>query len=92
MEERQSFVDFEDDSGEFYESLTSVADVLAFWDQAAYIDSFAEIDGQLIREYISQRGPMKVIMGPHFIIVFDNEPDETLVIYYIQRTSFLRPR
>ena len=92
MEEQQSFVDFEDESGEFYDSLTSVADVLGFWEQVAYLDDYGEIDGRLIREYASHRGPMKVVMGPYFVIVFDNDPDGTLIIYHIQRASYLRPR
>ena len=92
MEEQQSFVDFEEDSGEFYDSLISVADVLAFWEQATYVAEFGEIDGRLIREYPATSGPMKVIMGPYFVIVFENAPGGTLVIYRIQRSSFLRPR
>ena len=33
---------------------------------------------------------MKVVMGPYFVMVFDDEPDGTLVIYHIQRASYLR--
>jgi hypothetical protein len=31
---------------------------------------------------------MMAIMGPHFIIVFDKEPNGALVIYHIRRPSF----
>ena len=92
MEEQQSFVDFEENSGEFYDSLVSVTDVLAFWEQMAYIGESGEIDGQIIREYPFHSSPMKVIMRPYFIIGFDDNPDGTLVIYRIQRPSFLPPR
>ena len=92
LEEQQSFADFSQAAGTFYESLTDVASVLELWGQLAYVADSGEIDGELVREYIGDDGPVKVIMGPSFIIVFDNEPDETLVIHHIQRTSFLRPR
>ena len=92
MEEQQSFVDFEDATRDFYESLTSVDDVLNFWEQIAYIGNSGEVDGRTIREYISHRGPMKAVMGLYFIIAFDNDPNGTLVVYHIQRSSFLRSR
>ena len=58
----------------------------------AYIADSGEIDGDLIREYIGDGGPAKVVMGPPFIIVFDNTLSGRLLIFYIQRPSFLRLR
>ena len=35
---------------------------------------------------------MKVILGPPFIIVFDNTLSGRMAVYHIQRPSFRRPR
>ena len=92
MEEQQSFADFSQIAREFYDSLVDVVSVVELWEQLAYIADSGEIDGELIREYISDDGPVKVIMGPPFVIVFDNTLSGRLPVFYIQRSSFLRPR
>ena len=92
MEEQQSFADFSQAAGEFYDSLTDAISVLELWEQLAYIADSGEIDGEFIREYIGDDGPAKVVMGPPFIIVFDNVLSGRLLVIHIQRPSFLRPR
>ena len=92
MAEQQSFARFAEEPGEFYDSLTSVADVVRFWEQIYYIADFGDIDGELIREADTEIGPAKLIAGPHFLIVFDNDTDGSVLIFHIQRPSFLRPR
>ena len=92
LEEQRGFADFVQSARRFYESLTDVFGVVELWEQLAYIADYGEIDGELIREYISDDGPMKVIMGPPFIIVFDNTLSGRMAVYHIQRPSFRRPR
>ena len=92
LEEQQSFANFEDAAREFYDSLADMVSVMELWEQLAYIADSGEIDGETVREYISDIGPMKVVTGPYFIIVFDDNPDGMLDVYHIQRPSFLRPR
>ena len=91
LEEQQSFADFSQAAREFYDSLTDIVSVLELWERLAYIADSSEIDGELIREYVTDDGPAKVIMGPPFIIVFDNTLSGRLWVLYIQRASFLRP-
>ena len=92
LEEQRGFADFVQPARRFYESLTDVGGVVELWEQLAYIADYGEIDGELIREYISDGGPMKVIMGPPVIIVFDNSLSSRMAVYHIQRPSFRRPR
>ena len=92
MAEQQSFARFAEESGEFYDSLTSVPDVVGFWEQVSYIADSGDVDGVLIRAADTEIGPAKLIAGPHFLIVFDNDTDGSVLIYHIQRPSFLRPR
>lgn len=88
MEEQQSFADFSQTAREFYDSLTDVISVVELWEQLTYIADSGEIDGELIREYIGDDGPAKVITGPPFIIVFDNTLSHPLLVFHIQRSSF----
>ena len=90
MQEQQSFVDFSQAAREFYDSLTDIVSVVSLWEQLAHIADSGEIDDELIREYITDEGSVKVIMGPSFIIVFDNTLSGRLPVFYIQRASFLR--
>ena len=90
MEEQQSFADFGQTAGEFCDSLTDAISVLELWEQLAYIADSGEIDGELIREYIGDDGPAKVVMGPPFVIVFDNTLSGRLLVFHIQRSSFRR--
>lgn len=90
MEEQQSFAEFSQAAREYYDSLTDVVSVVELWGQLDYIADNNEIDGELIREYFAEDGPMKVIMGPPFIIVFDNTLSDRLLVFYIQHPSYLR--
>lgn len=91
MEEQRSFAELSQAAREFYDSLTDIASVLRFWEQLAYVADFGEVDGDLIREYAAVDRPLKVIMGPPFIIVFDNYADGRLMVFHIQWASFRRP-
>lgn len=88
MEEQQTFAEFSQIAREFYDSLTDVISVLELWEQLAYIADSGGIDGELIREYIGDDGPAKVVMGPPFIIIFDNTLSGRLLVFHIQRSSF----
>ena len=92
MAGQQSFAIFAEESREFYDSLTSVPDVVGFWEQVSYIADFGDIGGDLIREADTEIGPAKLIVGPRFLIIFDNDADGSVLIYHIRRPSFLRPR
>ena len=92
MAEQQSFAIFAEESKEFYDSLISVPDVVGFWEQVSYIADSGDVDGDLIRESDTEIGPAKLIAGPRFLIIFDNDADGSVLIYHIQSPSFLRPR
>ena len=90
LEEQRGFVEFDQSAGEFYESLTDVVGVVDLWEQLAYLADFNEIDGDLVTEYISDDGPVKLSMGPPFIIVFDHTLSGRMLVFRIQRPSFRR--
>lgn len=90
MQESESLFYFLSDARDVYESITSIQEIIEIWDQLAFLLYQGDVDQETIFQISDGFDSYKVMYGPSYTIAFQTEPDNSLVLYYIRRSGFLR--
>ena len=90
MQESESRFWFLADALDFYEALTNPQQVVEFWEQISFLHEQSDVDNETVFEISDGIGSYKVMYGPSYTIVFQDEPDGSMDIFSIGRPRFLR--
>lgn len=90
MLENESAFDFVNEAREFYDSLSSVDDIVGLWGQLAYIAGYGEADIELAFDDVPGHPGAKAILGPPFVIIFDNTLEGEIILLAIRRPRLRR--
>ena len=90
MPESQSSFYFVGDARDAYESITSIPQVIAVWEQLAFILEQGFLDYETVFEVGDGLDRYRVMYGPVYTIIFQTEPGGLLTVLSIRRSGLLR--
>lgn len=90
MPESQSSFYFLGRARAAYENITSVQQVIAVWEQLAFIQEQGFVNYETVFEIGDGLNTYRVMYGPVYTIIFQTGPDGLITVLSIRRSGLLR--